>query len=80
MKANAIDPPVEISGLRQLDAQAEAAGVEDADPASYRDLTKEEVLDRFAAGYQDLLDGNFRPAEDVYEELGWHSVDDDPQG
>ena len=75
MDRNAVDP----GPLTALDEAAEAAEAQDADPASYRDLTKQEVLDRIAAGYQDFLDGNTRPAEDAYDELGWQQADDAPQ-
>lgn len=42
---------------------------EEVDPASYRDLTKEEVLDRIAKGYKAALDGDHRPIHDLLEEL-----------
>ena len=65
MIANAIDPPVKIPDMRQSDA----AGLEEADPASYRDLTKEEVLDRIASGYKAARAGNRRPLQDLLDEL-----------
>ena len=41
----------------------------EADPASYRDLTKEEVLDRIASGYKSALAGDYRPIHELLEEL-----------
>ena len=53
--------------------------VEDSDedgPASYRDLTKEEVLEGIARGYRDFLEGNCISAKEFYDEFGWHMSDD----
>ena len=41
----------------------------EVDPASYRDLTKEEVLDRIASGYKSALAGDYRPIHELLEEL-----------
>jgi len=59
-----------------MDEVLDDAPTEEVDPASYRDLTKEEVLDGVAEGVRDLLAGNFRPADDCYDELGWQLADD----
>ncbi len=51
--------------------------VEDTDPASYRDLTKAEALEGVADGVRDFLAGDFRPADECYDELGWQLSDDE---
>lgn len=58
------------------DASVESP-VEETDPASYRDLTKAEVMDRIEEGYSDFLEGKFRPADECYDELGWQSPADE---
>ena len=65
MDRNAVEPGL----VTALDESAEAAEAQDADPASYRDLTKEEVLDRIAAGYQSARAGMRRPLQDLLDEL-----------
>ena len=62
MDRNAVDP----GPVTALDEAAEAR---DADLASYRDLTKQEVLDRIAAGYQSARAGMRRPLQDLLDEL-----------
>ena len=60
-----------------VDVAVDGASAEEIDPASYRDLTKEEVLEGVADGVRDFLAGNFRPADECYDELGWQSSDDE---
>ncbi len=60
-----------------VDVAVDDASVEEIAPASYRDLTKEEVLEGVADGVRDFLAGNFRPADECYDELGWQSSDDE---
>ena len=79
MDRNAPDPGLLTQSNDAPDLAEPEAAADNLDPASYRDLTKEEVLDRLASGYQDLLDGKIRPAEDAYDELGWQGPDDAPQ-
>ena len=59
----------EALDILQQDAAEESATDEDG-PASYRDLTKEEVLEGIARGYREVLDGNYKPADKCYDELG----------
>ena len=57
---------------------AESPAEED-DPTSYRDFTKEEVLEGVAEGVRDFLAGKYRPADECYDELGWQLPDDETQ-
>lgn len=63
--------------LETMDAALEDASAEEIDPARYRDLTKAEVLEGVADGVRDFLKGNFRPADECYDELGWQLSDDE---
>ena len=80
MKNQRLDPGTESRVDEAIDAMepdsAAESPAEEIDPASYRDLTKQEVLEGIAQGYRDFLDGNFRPADECYEELGWQPSDD----
>lgn len=55
--------------LETVDAAFDDAPAEEIDPASYRDLTKEEVLDRIAKGYKAALDGDHISFEELMAEL-----------
>ena len=80
MRAMKLTPgqgPKWTTRLRQPVSEVDDAPAEEVDPASYRDLTKEEVLDGVAEGVRDFLEGNFRPADDCYDELGWQLADDE---
>ena len=68
MSANEYDPGAKFEE-RVSHETVDAAPAEDVDPASYRDLTKEEVLDRIAKGYKAFLDGDHRPIHELLEEL-----------
>lgn len=52
----------------QLETNADSSA-EQADPASYRDLTKEEILERIAKGYKSALAGEYRPVQELLDEL-----------
>ena len=65
MDRNAVDP----GPLTALEEAAEAAEAQDADPASYRDLTKDEVLDRIAAGYKAALAGDHISYDELMAKL-----------
>ena len=58
----------EALDLLQQDAAEESATDEDG-PASYRDLTKEEVLEGIARGYLQAKAGDYRPIEELFDEL-----------
>ena len=45
------------------------APAEEKDPASFRDLTKEEILEGIARGYKSALVGNYRPVQELLDEL-----------
>ncbi len=73
MKNHALDPGAKSRVDEALEAMetndlAESPA-EENDPASYRDLTKEEVLDRIAKGYKAAIDGDHRPIHELLEEL-----------
>lgn len=81
MKNHGLDPGAKSrvdEALDKMEASglAESSAVEEIDPASFRDLTKEEVLEGIADGYRDYLEGNYRPADECYDDLGWQSTDD----
>ena len=42
---------------------------DEAGPSSYRDLTKEEILERIARGYKQALAGEYRPIQELLDEL-----------
>ena len=80
MSANKYDPGAKSEvdeAPKTMDGILDDAPAEEVDPASYRDLTKEEVIEGVAEGVRDFLAGNFRPAVDCYDELGWQSFDDE---
>ena len=80
MNFKKIDPGSKLKvddASESMDGVLDDASAEEVDPASYRDLTKEEVLEGVAEGVCDFLAGNFRPADDCYDELGWQSFDDE---
>ena len=53
----------------QLETNSESSG-DEADPASYRDLTKEEILERIARGYKEALGRRiYRPIQELIDEL-----------
>ncbi len=62
--------------LEGMGSEVAESSAEEIDPASYRDLTKEEVLQGIAVGYRDFLEGNYKPADERYDELGWQPSDD----
>ena len=73
MKKHGLDPGAKSrvdEALDEIEANALAESpAEEVDPASYRDLTKEEVLDRIAKGYKAALDGDHRPIQELLDEL-----------
>ena len=72
MSVHEFDPgakPQVDDAPKTMDGILDDAPAEEVDPASYRDLTKEEVLDRIAKGYKAALDGDHRPIHELLEEL-----------
>lgn len=72
MNGNGIDPGSKFKvddAAESMDAVLDDAPAEEVDPASYRDLTKEEVLDRIAKGYKAALDGDHISFEELLAEL-----------
>ena len=73
MSSHDVDPGSKSHVDDALDAmdenRAAESPAEDIDPANYRDLTKEEVLDRIAAGYKSALAGDHISFEELLVEL-----------
>ena len=69
MDRNAPDPGLLTQSNDAPDLATPEAAADNLDPASYRDLSKEEVLDRIARGYRSARAGNRRPLQDLLDEL-----------
>ena len=72
MSVHEFDPgakPQVDDAPKTMDGILDDAPAEEVDPASYRDLTKEEVLDRIAKGYKAALDGDHISFDELMAEL-----------
>ena len=60
MSSHGLDPgtkPQLNEAIESIDPEVAESSSEEIDPASYRDLTKEEVLDRIASGLSGRVGG-----------------------
>ena len=73
MDSHGLDPGTKSQADKRpemMDSDLETESpADEIDPASYRDLTKEEVLEGIAIGYKAALAGDHVSAEEMFAEL-----------